>query len=271
MPSDREQSAETTQMKVVLFCGGHGTRLREYSETIPKPLVPIGERPILWHLMKYYAYSGHKDFILCLGYRGQMIKEFFLHYNDCISNDFTFAEGGAKIDLHGQDITDWRITFRNTGLSSNIGQRLLAVRKELEGQEIFLANYSDGLSDLPLEKYIRDFVRSDAVACFVCVRPANSLSGVQIDKDGIVKSIDYLSKTIFINGGFFVLRKEIFDYIREGDELVEAPFERLIAERKLTATSYHGFWRAMDTLKDKIEFDRMHEAGDCPWELWNRC
>ena len=124
-------------MKVVLFCGGLGTRLREHSDTIPKPLVNIGHRPILWHLMRYYAHYGHKDFILCLGYRGDLIREYFLNYNECISNDFVLSDGGKKIELLSRDLDDWRITFVDTGLQSNIGQRLLRVRKFLEGEDSF--------------------------------------------------------------------------------------------------------------------------------------
>ena len=135
------------RVKVVLFCGGLGTRLKEYSETIPKPLVTIGYRPIMWHLMRYYAHFGHKDFILCLGYRGDQIKEYFLDYNECISNDFVMRKGGREIELLRSDIDDWRITFVDTGQQANIGQRLLAVRDFVE-DDIFLANYSDGLTDL---------------------------------------------------------------------------------------------------------------------------
>ena len=119
-------------MKVVLFCGGLGTRLREHSDTIPKPLVNVGYRPILWHLMRYYAHYGHKEFVLCLGYRGDMIRDYFLHYQECMSNDFTLSEGGKRMELHGEDIQDWKITFVDTGLHSNIGQRLLRVRKYLD-------------------------------------------------------------------------------------------------------------------------------------------
>src|SRR5512136_780682 len=137
-------------MKVVLFCGGLGTRLRGLSDDIPKPMVRIGYRPILWHVMKYYAYYGHKEFILCLGYKADRIKDYFLNYNEYVSNDFTMTNGGKDIQLVKSDIQDWRITFVDTGLKSNIGQRLWAVRKYLEGEEMFLANYSDGLTDLNL-------------------------------------------------------------------------------------------------------------------------
>ncbi len=257
-------------MKVVLFCGGLGTRLREFSETIPKPLVPIGQRPIMWNLMKFYAHYGHKDFILCLGYGGQMIKDYFLNYNDCDSNDFTLSDGGGTIELHGENISDWRITFLDTGLHSNIGQRLMKIRPWLKGEDMFLANYSDGLSDIDLNEYIAGFTKSeDSVASFLAVKPSNSLSGVNVDDDGYVKEIEYLSKTVYINGGFLVLRQKIFDYINEGEELVEEPFKRLIDERKLKAHQYHGFWRAMDTFKDKKEFDGLYESGERPWEVWN--
>src|SRR5690242_2674808 len=135
-------------MKVVLFCGGLGTRLHERSDTTPKSLVNIGARPIIWHLMRYYAHYGHREFILCLGYRGNLIREYFLNYNEAISNDFTLTEGGRSVELHSRDLDDWRITCIDTGLHRNIGQRLLCVRKYLGKEPFFLANYTDGLSNL---------------------------------------------------------------------------------------------------------------------------
>src|SRR5256885_12351822 len=137
-------------MKVVLFCGGLGLRLRDYAENVPKPMLTIGYRPILWHVMKYYAHFGHKDFVLCLGYRGDTIKNHFLTYSETLSNDFTLSEGGKKLQLMGSDIQDWTITFVDTGVNANIGQRLKAVERYLGDDPEFLANYSDGLTDLPL-------------------------------------------------------------------------------------------------------------------------
>jgi len=258
-------------MKVVLFCGGLGTRLREHSDTIPKPLVNVGYRPILWHLMRYYAHFGHKDFILALGYRGDLIREFFLKYNECMSNDFVLSGGGKRIELLSSDIGDWRITFVDTGLHSNLGQRLLRVRRHLDGEREFLANYSDGLSDIPLDRQIAEFQRSDAVASFVAVPSPQSFRVVHGDDNGIVTSFGRMQKTNFwINGGFFCLRPEIFDAVEEGDELVEEPFQRLIAKRKLAVFRHEGFWQAMDTFKDKVTFDRMAGRGECPWMIWNR-
>ena len=256
-------------MKVVLFCGGLGTRLREHSDTIPKPLVNIGVRPIIWHLMRYYAHFGHKDFILCLGYRGDLIREYFLNYQECMSNDFVLSDAGKKIELLTSDIADWRITFVDTGLHSNIGQRLLRVRQYLAGEDEFLANYADALTDLPLDKHIADFRQRGAIASVLAVRTSQSFHSIHSDAGGYVTSFGRLDESEFwINGGYFCLRKEVFDQIEEGDELVEKPFERLIAQRQLVVHRYHGFWQQMDTFRDKIMFDRMEGRGDCPWMIW---
>lgn len=256
-------------MKVVLFCGGLGTRLREYSETIPKPMVPIGHRPILWHLMKYYAHYGHRDFILCLGYRGDLIRQYFLNYDECISNDFVLSNGGRDVRLYGRDIADWQITFVDTGLHSNIGQRLKAVEKYLGGEEVFLANYSDGLSDLPLPEYLAYFRAMDKVASFLSVRPSQSFHVVSAGSDGLVTDLRSVEESdFFINGGFFVLKQQIFDHLAPGEELVEAPFRRLIDKGELIAYRHPGFWSAMDTFKDKRRFDDMESHGNTPWAVW---
>jgi glucose-1-phosphate cytidylyltransferase len=258
-------------MKVVLFCGGLGTRLREHSDTIPKPLVNIGARPIVWHLMRYYAHYGHKDFILCLGYRGDMIREFFLNYNECLSNDFVLSEGGKKVELKQSDIADWRITFVDTGLHSNIGQRLMRVRQYLKGEEAFMANYADGLSDLPLDQHIADFKAKNVVANMLAVRTSQSFHCAHADKDGFVTGFGQLGESeMWINAGYFVLRQDIFDYIEDGDELVEKPFQRLIKDRQLIVNRYKGFWQQMDTFKDKITYDRMEARGNCPWMVWDK-
>ncbi len=254
-------------MKVVLFCGGFGTRLREYSDTIPKPLVNVGNRPILWNLMRYYAHQGHREFILCLGYRGDLIREFFLNYNHCLASDFRLK--GQDIELFEKGIEEWDITFVDTGLASNIGERLQAVRPYLEGEEYFLANYSDGLSDVPMSRVIDTMKSNSAVAAFVSVKPSNSLSMVE-SEEGFVTRVDYLGDSVYINGGFFALSQKIFDYMEPGDELVEEPFQRLIRERKLVTYRHDGFWRAMDTFKDKKAFDDMCEKDQRPWETWRR-
>jgi glucose-1-phosphate cytidylyltransferase len=258
-------------MKVVLFCGGLGTRLREHSDTIPKPLVPIGYRPILWHLMRYYAHYGHTEFILCLGYRGDMVRDYFLRYDEAMTNDFTLHGKDHRIELHSRDVADWKITFVDTGLHSNIGQRLLRVRKYVENEEVFLANYADGLSDLPLDRHIAEFSERKVVASFASVPNGQSFHAVQAGPDGMVTHMGAMpDQELWINGGYFVMRPKVFDYIREGEELVEQPFGRLIAERRLATFRWASFWQCMDTFKDKISFDRMEARGECPWMIWKR-
>lgn len=256
-------------MKVVLFCGGLGMRLREYSERIPKPMVPIGYRPILWHVMKYYAHYGYKDFILCLGYGADVIKSYFLNYNECLSNDFVLSGGGKQLQLLNTDIHDWKITFADTGTTSNIGQRLKRVEKYLQGEKIFLANYSDGLTDLPLPEQINHFVKHDKIGSFVCVTPRLSYHLVSLGDSSQVTGIQDMNRSsIRINGGYFVFKQDIFKYIREGEELVHEPFQRLIKENQLLGYKYDGFWASMDTFKDKQMFDDMYARGDAPWEIW---
>jgi glucose-1-phosphate cytidylyltransferase len=257
-------------MKVVLFCGGLGMRLREYSEQIPKPMVPIGYRPVVWHVMKYYAHFGHKDFILCLGYKADAFKSYFLNYNECLSNDFVLSHGGKETRLLNSDIDDWRITFVDTGMSSNIGQRLKAVEKHLEGEDVFLANYTDGLSDVYLPEYLDYFLERRRVASFLCVRPTHSFHVVSTNDD-LVTEIRHISRTdIWMNGGFFIFRNDIFKYMKDGEELVEEPFQRLIREDQLLAFRYNGFWACMDTFKDKQALDDMYSRGESPWEVWKR-
>lgn len=257
-------------MKVVLFCGGLGTRLRDYSEKVPKPLVPLGYRPILWHVMKYYAHFGHTDFVLCLGYKGDAIKEYFLNYDECLSNDFVLSNGARSVELLRKDIEDWRITFVDTGISSNIGERLKAVEPFLAGEKMFLANYSDGLSDFPLPDLIEEARRTKAIGTFLSVRPNYSFHFVSRAADGTVLGVDnVIAANAWINGGFFVFRREIFDYMRKGEELVEQPFQRLIEERKLMAHDYDGFWRCVDTFKDLQALEQLYAQGRAPWEVWH--
>lgn len=258
-------------MKVVLFCGGLGTRLRDHSGELPKPMVKIGYRPILWHVMKYYAHFGHKDFILCLGYRADAIKEFFLNYNECVTNDFTLSNGGKDITLLQSDISDWNITCVDTGINANIGQRLKKVEKYLAGEEYFLANYADGLSDLPLPEMIDAFKQSDKVASFLCVKPSQSFSVVTLTDTDQVEKIEFVQDADFIiNGGYFVFRQDIFQYMQAGEELVCEPFERLIAENKLMGYRYDKFWYCMDTFKEQKELNEIYEKGDAPWEVWKK-
>lgn len=258
-------------MKVVLFCGGFGMRIREYSEEIPKPMVPIGQRPILWHVMKYYAHFGHTDFILCLGHQASTVKQYFLNYDECLSNDFTLSHGGRTRTPARRDIEDWSITFVDTGINANIGQRLLAVREHLRGEEMFLANYSDGLTDFALPAYIERFRRSDRVGAFLCVRPSFTSHFVEAQDDGEVRELRPAAQAnLWINGGYFVFRQRIFDFIRDGEELVVEPFQRLIRERLLLAHKYDGFFQAMDTFKERQHLEQLYLQGNghATWMVW---
>lgn len=260
-------------MKVVLFCGGRGLRLREHSEAIPKPMVRIGYRPILWHVMRYYAHYGHRDFILCLGYRADAIKDYFLHYDEAVSNDFVLSDGGRQVELLGSDIADWRITFADTGLDTTIGERLRRVRHLLEGEDMFLANYGDTLTDAPLDRLVEAFRQTDAVASFLSVRPTHSYSFhvVESDGDGRVTAMrDVSAAGLRINGGGYILRPEILGRLGTGEDLVDAPFLSLAGEGRLLAQPYDGYWISLDTLKEVEVLQRLEAQDAAAWAVWRR-
>ena len=255
-------------MKTILFCGGLGTRIRDVAESIPKPMIPIGDKPILWHLMHYYSQFGHKDFVLCLGYKANVIKEFFLNhkpqtYADCVVTGF-----GKNVEILGDPQQDWRIAMIDTGIWRNIGQRLWAVREHVAGEEMFYANYSDGLCDVNLDEMTETFRASGKLACFIAVRPSFSLHLVDMRPSGKVQRIRASQDAnLWINGGFFIFRSAIFDYMQDGEELVETPFQRLIDADQLMAFRHEGFWRPMDTLKDKQVLEDLVDKGTMPWRL----
>ena len=256
-------------MKVVIFCGGQGLRMREASEVAPKPMIPIGSRPVLWHVMKYYAHFGFTDFVLCLGYKAEAIKHFFLTYSEAMANDFVLSEGGANVHLLKTDIHNWNITFVDTGLQANIGQRLLAVRKYVQDEELFLASYSDCVTDAPLPRLIEDFRPRGKVGSFLSVRPAVPGHFISQQDNGLVRAITAPRDSgLWVNGGYFIFRPEIFDHMEDGDELVIEPFRRLIAKRELITYPYEGFWAPMDTLRDRQELESLFERGQAPWAVW---
>jgi glucose-1-phosphate cytidylyltransferase len=230
-------------------------------------MIPVGNQPIIWHIMQYYSQYGHSDFVLCLGYKANVVKDFFLNYRaqsfaDCVVSGFS---GNVKL-LNEQPGEDWRISLIDTGVWRNIGERLWAVKDHVQNEEMFLANYSDGLTDVNLSEMIDKFKKSGRVACFLAIRPPLTYHLADIDVDGRIREFRTSDRSeIWINGGYFLFRREIFNYIREGEELVLEPFQRLIAEDQLEAYKHEGFWRAMDTLKDRQILEDMVEQGKLPW------
>jgi glucose-1-phosphate cytidylyltransferase len=218
--------------------------------------------------MKYYAHYGHKDFLLCLGYKADRIKDYFINYKEYLSNDFTLTRGGNSLELANSDISDWRISFVDTGMNANIGQRLKAVERHLVGEEEFLANYSDGLTSLPLPTLIDFAHKHGKIATCLCVKPPHSYHVVTLDADSHINSIEPIRGTkTLINGGFYVFKRKIFDYMKSGEELVIEPFKRLIEAGELVGYEYDRFW-CMDTFKEHQELTDMYNQGNAPWEVW---
>ncbi|MEM1013718.1 MAG: sugar phosphate nucleotidyltransferase [Planctomycetota bacterium] len=274
-------------LKVVLFCGGQGLRIRDYDHRVPKPMVPVGYRPVLWHIMRWYAHYGHRDFILCLGHGADVIKRYFLDYDETVTNDFVLkpqnssrvgrrqTDGAARheVDLVTDDTSDWSIGFVDTGTNAQIGERLTAVREYLGDDEWFLANYADGLSDLDLPAMIADtqekFAQNETAASFMKVRPSQSFHCVETDKQGTVRGLhDVKKQDIWINGGYFCLHRSLFDVLGEGEDLVGDALPRLAFEGRLAAWQHDGFFAAMDTFKEQQHLSSLHQEGNAPWEVW---
>jgi glucose-1-phosphate cytidylyltransferase len=254
-------------MKVVLFCGGYGMRMRDGVFDLPKPMVKVGPRPLLWHVMRYYAHFGHTDFVLCLGYGAHHVKDFFLNYSETASNDFVLR--GGEVKMLSSDISDWTITFVHTGLDSPIGERLRRVREHVAGERIFLANYADVLTDAPLDDVIDRFARSDAAASLLAVPPQSAFHCVQLGEQSKVDEIIGVNTMpLWENGGYFVLRQEVFDHLPADGDLVVDACGSLAKEGKLMAYPYRGFWQPADTIKERNTLEAAYQGGTRPWMLW---
>ena len=257
-------------MKVVLFCGGLGMRMRDGVTNAPKPMAMIGERPLLWHVMRYYAHFGHTDFILCLGYGASAVKDFFLNYDETRSNDFVLEGSERNVKLFKTDIADWRITFVDTGLHSAIGERLRRVRRFVEGETMFMANYADVLTDAPLPDMISQFEASGAIASMLAVPLQSSHHVVEVDERGLVTQVTPVKELLqWENGGYFIMRPEVFNYLRIGEDLVEDAMVRMVCDRKVLAYPYKGYWSPADTVKERAQLEEMYQQGNCPWMIWD--
>jgi glucose-1-phosphate cytidylyltransferase len=236
---------------------------------LPKPMHPVGPRPLIWHVMRYYAHFGHTDFVLCLGYGAHHIKDFFLSYSETDSNDFVLESG--RVRLLGSDVQDWSITFVHTGLESPIGERLRRVRPHLAGEQMFLANYADVLTDLPLDRMIDRFRRSDAVGGLLAVPPQSAFHCVDVgEHDRIARITPLQEMPLWENGGYFVLRQEIFDHLPPGGDLIADACAPLAKEGRLLAYRHRGFWQPADTVKERHVLEEAYQGGDRPWMVWER-
>jgi glucose-1-phosphate cytidylyltransferase len=258
-------------VKVVLFCGGLGMRMRDGVSNAPKPMAMVGERPLLWHVMRYYAHYGHTEFVLCLGYGASAVKDFFLSYDETRSNDFVLENGAREVKLFSTDISEWRITFVDTGLNSPIGERLRRVRRFVQDEPMFMANYADVLTNAPLPDIVRRFSETDAVASLLAVPPQSSHHVVDIGDNGVITQVTPMRDLRqWENGGYFVLRPQIFDYLNEGEDLVEdALMRRLVPKGGVLAYPYKGYWSPADTVKERAQLDEMYHRGYCPWMIWD--
>jgi len=257
-------------VKVVILCGGLGTRLREETEYHPKPMVPIGNRPILWHIMRLYAHHGHKDFVLCLGYKGEVIKDYFrnFHWN---TSDVTLRLGPKpRIAYHGRhEESDWTVTLLDTGLRTQTGGRLKRALRFIE-DDVFLCTYGDGLADIDINQSIRFHRKHRAIATVTAIQPSGRFGQLALDGQTITAFREKPEKEdAFISGGFFVFSRAIESYLG-GDECVleQEPMARLAAEGQLKAYRHDGFWQCMDTFREQELLNRMWETGTAPWKVW---
>jgi glucose-1-phosphate cytidylyltransferase len=258
-------------MKTVILCGGRGTRLGEHGANIPKALIEIGGRPVLWHLMKIYAHHGLNDFVLCLGYLGDAIKRYFLEHH-WLHSDFTLEMGKAgdyQLRKSGSISEDWRVTFSDTGLDTNTGGRVKRVERYVSDDETFCVTYGDGLADVDLHALL-EFHRSHGrVATLTAVHPRSNFGLLKLNDESAVTEFE--EKPViadWINGGFFVFDRKVFDYLDDDCALEREPFGRLARERQLMAYRHTGFWKCMDTYKDNLEFNQLWEAGEAEWKVW---
>ena len=258
-------------MKTVILCGGRGTRLGEHGASIPKALIEIGGRPVLWHLLKIYSHHGLKDFIFCLGYLGDAIKRYFLEHH-WLYSDFTLEMGRTgeyRLDKHDVRGEEWSITFAETGLDTNTGGRVKRIEKYLGDDESFCVTYGDGLADVDLTALLEFHRRHGRLATLTAVHPRSNFGLLKMDADGAVT--DFEEKPVMhelINGGFFVFNRRIFDYLDDNCVLEREPLQRLAAERQLIAYPHSGFWKCMDTYKDNMEFNQLWESGRADWMVW---
>lgn len=257
-------------MKTVILCGGHGSRIRDVADNIPKPMIPIGRHPILWHIMKYYASYGHKDFVLCLGYKGQVIRDFFLNYESHTQDSTVVLGRGGQVTYHAtHDEADWRVTLAETGQDAMTGARVRKIKKYIGDDAEFMLTYGDGVGDVDIEKLLAFHRTHGRILTVTGVRPPGRFGELMASADGVVTEFNEKPQATAgrISGGFFVCRRDIFDYLdaREGLVLEQEPMNRLVADRQMCLFEHDGFWQPMDTSREYQVLNSIYAAGKAPW------
>ena len=257
-------------MKVVILAGGMGTRLSEETDMKPKPMAEIGAKPMLWHIMKIYSHYGFNDFVLCLGYKGYMIKEYFANYF-LHQADVTIDMKNNRMEVHHKKAEPWKVTMVDTGLGTLTGGRIKRVQ-EYVGKEPFMLTYGDGVANVDIKKLIAFHKAQGKLATMTAIQPLGRFGAVDIADNGTVRAFQEKPQGdgAWINGGFFVLEPKVFDYIKDGDSAIweRAPLETLAAKGQLAAYTKTDFWKCMDTLRDKTELENLWQSGKAPWKVW---
>lgn len=259
-------------MKVVILAGGLGSRLSEETTLKPKPMVEIGGRPILWHIMKIYSHYGYNDFIICCGYKGYMIKEYFANYF-LHQADVTIDLKQNKLEVHQSNVEPWRITLIDTGLDTMTGGRIKKIQKYI-GNEPFMLTYGDGLGNVNIKELVEFHTKQNKLATVTVVQPSGRFGAIHFNNENSVEIFAFQEKpkgdNTWINGGFFVLQPEVFDYIKDGDSTIweREPLETLAKDKQLHAFRHYGFWKPMDTIRDKEDLEDLWKTDKCDWKLW---
>jgi len=259
-------------LKVVILCGGFGTRIRDVAEDIPKPMIRVGNYPILWHIMKYYSTFGFNEFILCLGYKSQVIKDFFLSY-EAHTKDFTIGLGNGDVNFHtNHDELDWKVTLADTGMHAMTGARIRKIKKYIGNDENFMLTYGDGVGDIDIDKLVKLHKSNKKILTVTGVRPPGRFGELMFDDQNLVTEFNEKPQATAgrISGGYFVCRRELFDYLDEREDLTfeQEPVKNLVADRQLSLYEHEGFWQPMDTNRDYKLLNDLFDKGKAPWIKW---
>ncbi len=257
-------------MKVVILAGGKGTRISEESVLKPKPMIEIGGMPILWHIMKLYSYYDYHDFVICCGYKGQMIKEYFIHYA-AYQADSTFSLADHSVTVHKSHAEPWRVTLVNTGLHTLTAGRILKIRDYIGDDEEFFLTYGDGVSNVNIPALLDFHHQKGKTVTITTTQPLGRFGALKIDREDRVKGFKEKARadSAWVNAGFMVMNRRVFDYLGDGSEMLEAgPFETIAAADEMTAYKHEGFWSPMDMMRDKAYLEELWSSGQAPWKIW---